>query len=306
MSLNFEPNDDKYMFLSGADDDSIFLFIHGYGSSHQDLVPLAKHINSRGYNCSLLLLTGHGKKAEDMAGLKYADWLNQVREFYKHYKSLFKKIYIIGFSLGATLSLDIAKEENVNGVVAISTFLKPPKFTSVMLSIAKHLGLKYVPRFLQVTSEKTRKEIIYSKQFLVKETLDLIDTVSKIAPSLANIKCPVLFFHSTDDMVSDYWSTANLVNEIASYGTTIVTFRCLSHFLHFDAPLSSWFRVIADFFWHNSSMNLQNPDFMKDAWSHASEELKHWSGILFQLIVGFFSIFGSLIYFSLPDVLEGV
>ena len=106
-------------------------------------------------------------------------------------------------------------------------------------------------------------------------------------------------------MVANYWAVANLAKSITPFGSCLVTFRCLKHFLHFDAPLCSWFDVISSFFWQkDSTINAPDREQIKDARLHASAELRHWSGILFQLIVGFFSIFGALVYFSLPEILN--
>ena len=158
MSKGFTPNDGEYLFLSGPDDAPIFLFIHGYGTAPQDLLPLASYINSQGYNCAVLLLHGHGKEAAAMVGLAYSDWLQQSLDFYEHYRRSFDEVYMVGFSLGATLSLHIATKVDVAGVVAISTFLSPSRLTRNILRAMKTAKLKYAPRFLQVTHKKTKKE----------------------------------------------------------------------------------------------------------------------------------------------------
>jgi carboxylesterase len=300
-----DQNDNDYMFLSGQTNAPLFLFIHGYGSTPDDLIPLASYINSHGYNCALLLLRGHGENSDDLIGLNYLDWLNQARAFYTQYSKQFDEIYLVGFSLGSTLSLQLATEENVAGIVAISTFLEPPDMTEKLLQVLRFVGIKSFSRILQVTHKKTKNEIKYYKKLPVEETYNLISQVSKIIPCLSNIECPIIFFHSIDDLVSDYWTVANLADDLASRGAHLVTFRCLRHFLHFDMPLPSIFKVVSEFFWPSKIDDCKkDSQSMKDAWLHASEELRHWSGIIFQIIVGFFSIFGTLLYFSLPDVLN--
>ena len=301
---NFVANDGEYMFLAGSAEAPLFLFIHGYASAPQDTLPLAQYINEKGYNCALVFLMGHGRNAEAMTGLQYADWVKQSRAFCQYYKRKYKNVYLIGFSLGATLCLHLASEEAFDGVVAISTFIRPPTLARRVLQLAEALGLKRVPRLLQVTHKATKREIVYSKYFLVRETASLIAATSQVTSRIEKVKCPVLFLHSTDDKVSDYWTIASMAKSLAPNNSTLVTFRCLKHFLHFDVPLSSLFPVIEAFFWTDiTDEDPKKCDFIKDALTHASEELRHWSGMVFQLIVGFFSVFGALVYFSLPDVL---
>ena len=43
----FSKNDDDYMLLPNDASDTLFIFIHGYGSSPLDLLPLAKEINKK-------------------------------------------------------------------------------------------------------------------------------------------------------------------------------------------------------------------------------------------------------------------
>lgn len=53
--------------LEQPDSDSVFIFIHGFASGPDDLLPLAKTFYSRGYHCELVILKGHGTdNAEDL------------------------------------------------------------------------------------------------------------------------------------------------------------------------------------------------------------------------------------------------
>jgi carboxylesterase len=100
-------------------------------------LPLVMHINSHGYNCAVLLLRGHGKDGLGLSGLTYADWLQQSIDFCSHYKSSYKKVYVVGFSMGATLSLHVAKDVGVDGVVSIVSYLSPPDIMRKILGLSK-------------------------------------------------------------------------------------------------------------------------------------------------------------------------
>ena len=119
----FIRNENAYMLLKGNNHDSaIFLFIHGYGSSPLDLLPLAKQINSTGYSCALIMLSGHGGSGEDLIGQSYSKWKNDLKKAILHFGKTYNSIYLIGFSLGATLCLDVSdcKKDTVHSNAIMS------------------------------------------------------------------------------------------------------------------------------------------------------------------------------------------
>ena len=300
----FFKNDDDYMLLEGNKMDSIFIFTHGYGSSPLDLLPLAREINNSGYACALMLLKGHGGHGKEIIGIEYSDWKKQLTDAINYYKEKYNNIYLIGFSLGATLSIDVAIDnKNISGIVGISTFIKPSTRTTIaIIKILKFFKIKMLPRMLQVTNKKTINEITYSKTIPLIETELMIDEVKKIAPIQSGVKCKAMFLHSIDDKVSSYEEIINLKN--INENIKIITLRKLKHFIQFDIPQKALSDVINCFLTGKRTSKNDNYQDLKDTYLHMSTEFNHWSLILFKLIVGFFSIFGALVYFSLPDIIQ--
>lgn len=299
---NFIKNDGDYMLLSSSSN-VLFLFVHDYGSSPLDLLPLAQAINKQNYNCALLLLKGHGQTANEIIGINYEDWKEELAVSINYYKTRYETIYIVGFSLGATLAIDFAGslgQEVIKGVVGISTYIKPKNiFLRKFLNIATLLKLKKFPRALQVTDSISKQEIIYSKFLPVKETKLLIEQIQMKNHLFTDIQCPTFLFHSKDDKISDY----DIIAKNANNNIKLITFRVLNHYMQFDIPQQSLGNAIISLLAPEENKVLINEEKVKESFSHISSEANHWSSIIFQLIVGFFSIFGTLVYFSLPDIL---
>ena len=93
------------MDLLNKSSDTIFILIHGFGTSKFDLLPLAHSFYNEGYSCKLVKLKGHEETSWDFQNISLDIWINQVKEIYDLYKKS-KKIYLIGFSLGGTISLE--------------------------------------------------------------------------------------------------------------------------------------------------------------------------------------------------------
>ena len=248
---NFEDTGFIYKHLNGKKEknDILFIFIHGYGSSPLDLLPLSEEINNNGYPCVLLRLKGHGGSGKDIIGVKYSDWKQKINESINTYKKSYSNIYLIGFSIGARLAIDLAKENNfINGVVGISTFIRPPKYTNILLKSLLYLSdlfnLKTIPRIVQSTKETSKNEIYYSKTLPTVETSILIKESKNLQYDTSEFQCKILLFHSTNDSVADYYAISKWAER--NNNAKLITVRCLSHFLQFDIPQKNISAVIME------------------------------------------------------------
>ncbi len=300
---HYYQNDNKNMLLRGKSDENLIIFVHGYGSSPLDLMPLAKQINNDGIACAILLLDGHAENTEALAGKDYNTWLTQITEEVKHYKKTFSNILLVGFSLGATLCIDASQNIVVNGVVGISTFLelKSPLHKFIMTTL-KIMNINRFPRLLQVTKSVTKHELD-SLSFLPRiETEAMIQDAKKlIHKNLVNDN-KILLLHSIDDNVADYEIVRKL--RISNNNIKLITLRGLNHFLQFDIPAHKLSNLIKVFFFQQEGSVKISDDVIRADLENILSEFNHWSGLLFKLIVGFFTIFGALVYFSLPDILQ--
>ena len=107
-----------------------FLFIHG-------IVGTPDHFNSiidivpREYSIYNILLDGHGKKIEDFAKTSMLKWENQIEEICSYLFSKYKKIIIVGHSMGTLFAIDIASrfpkrvEKLFLLAVPLTVFVKP-------------------------------------------------------------------------------------------------------------------------------------------------------------------------------------
>lgn len=295
-------NDDDYMLMSGNNIDCLFLFVHGYGSSPLDLLPLANQINSKGHACALMLLSGHGRDGQDIVGHSYSQWENELLNAIRYYKQTYSNIYLIGFSLGATLCLDVSARGKVSGVIGISTFLDlKSKTAKLVLRACDLLGIKMVPRYLQSTSNKTKSEVDNPKELPTLETKLVLKDARRLLDIKKNIGCDSLLFHSIDDKVSDYSKVREL--RLRHSNLKLITLRGLNHLIQFDIPQPAIGDVILEYFFPSNEGTDDQSQLAKDIFSQISVEFNHWSGLLFKLIGGFFTIFGALVYFSLENIL---
>jgi len=83
---------------------------------------LAEHLASTCFIARTVLLPGHGTRVGDLLVVDHHDWLQSVRYLARQAAVENDNVILGGFSLGATLSLIIAIEEDspVKRVIGIS------------------------------------------------------------------------------------------------------------------------------------------------------------------------------------------
>ncbi|RAV02725.1 carboxylesterase [Paenibacillus sp. YN15] len=101
---------------------TVALLIHGFTGSPSEFRRLGYHLNDLGYTVKAILLPGHGTTPEDMIRTGSRDWWSCVRdEFAVLVREGYDKVIPIGHSMGGLLSLKLAMEEQVPGVVTLAT-----------------------------------------------------------------------------------------------------------------------------------------------------------------------------------------
>ena len=120
-------------FLMGGE--TGVLLIHGFSGIPAEMYLLGKSLQDAGFTVLAPRLTGHGGNAKMLEGTTAENWMDAVRDGYAILKGAVKRIYVVGHSMGGILSLILASEEEVAGVVTIAA----------PITIAKERGISLLP-----------------------------------------------------------------------------------------------------------------------------------------------------------------
>lgn len=279
------------------------MFVHGLGTSAKDMVPLARAFEEVGIAAVCVELDGHDGKVESLEGVTVEAWLDQVRAAVREAKEKHDEVYLVGFSLGATLSLRVAREMKVDGVLCLSTFIEPPKPALLVRLALLAPTLPWIGRRRpRVSALRTRGELDYTKRLPSKTVSMVLDQAPELAQ--VSVDCPVLLVHSVDDPVASYRAVAATVTRVASDRVRLVTLSRLKHFIQFDIPTTALRDLALAHFRQESS----TPDYADPMWlenvKQREDEVRHWANALSLLFFGFFTVFGALAKSTLPDVAD--
>src|SRR5471030_2223436 len=98
------------------------LLLHGFTSVPETVNIVVPRLEALGVPCRVPMLRGHGTRPEDLEGVTYLDWFNDLRRVLDELARDGRQVIVVGQSLGALLALDLAIEvpEKVRGVVSIA------------------------------------------------------------------------------------------------------------------------------------------------------------------------------------------
>ncbi len=99
-----------YTEQSGKENATAIMFIHGFLGNPSDVRLLSEMAIEDGFDVITPLLPGSGTSPEDFKKTYYSQWYNYARDKYLEYRTQYKYFYIVGHSMGGTITLRIAEE----------------------------------------------------------------------------------------------------------------------------------------------------------------------------------------------------
>lgn len=229
--------------LQGNPDECI-LMVHGFTGSSPEMYPLAYELNKQGYTVRSFCLPGHDErtlKALRKAGPK--DWMHAVLDEYKKAKGEFKKVYLLGYSLGGALSVYSTKFQSVDALLLVEPCMRPTDKNQWLAPMIKWLPIKFQWEMSDLHyPENTERFLRGTTGFYVKSAADLL-TVSKHARKQGkDVSCPLFVcFASKDTSVTKQ----DILNLLEDAPTNIKTFKIYEGNTH-HLPLEPERRLLAE------------------------------------------------------------
>ena len=189
-------HDARPEFLEGSNKIGV-LVIHGFTGSTQSMRDVAYKLHEQGYTINMPCLKGHGTTPEDMETTGYKDWIQSVEDAYNEIRPKVEKLFLLGLSMGGTLSLYNAINKNLDGVISVNGSVDIPDFKRISEN-------PETPRFFAGIGSDVKKpgviEWAYDK-IPKKSTKEIVLLNKLVKDDLDKIHCPILIFKSPEDHV---------------------------------------------------------------------------------------------------------
>lgn len=217
--------DNKTFFMDGGE--SGILFVHGFTGNPEEMKPMARYFNDKGYTCLGIRLKGHCTTPEDMACCSDVDWLMDVTGGYTLLRRECKRVFVCGISLGGSLGLYLAENYGVDGLVCMST----PIFVYYNGVLP---AVKVVKHFKKYIASRPANKVwtIFSPGYdkiPVSSVDSLYRIVRNVKRRIDKVKCPVLVIQSHGDRIVRPKSAQFIYNNISSIDKTLLWLEKSSH-----------------------------------------------------------------------------
>ena len=208
--------------------DCIVIFIHGFMGSPDQFEDLAEAVHKIGCAHMSVLLPGHGASVKEFARFGIKDWQRHVQKEINKVKHEYKKIFLVGHSMGGLLALNasLIKGSNISGVVLISTPLKinwlHPKFLWLKLC------LELFPKDNEIKAAYIKAKSIGNSELLlypltIKPIFSFFKLTRQTGKRLPGISVPVYMFHSKNDETVSFKSAGLLYKGLRNTKRTAIT-----------------------------------------------------------------------------------
>ena len=202
----------------------IALLVHGYMGTPFEMEPFRAPLEELGALPRLVTLPGHAASLQEFRGKMYKDWIAHLEGEYLKARAEAERVLLVGYSLGGSLSLDIATRHRPDGVVTISSPVFPPR---TMPRQARDWAMLLLPvlRFFikEVPMRPGRPE---SREIAPWQGLEgmafppqiysLYRGVTGVRKRLAQVSCPLLVVHDARDRLVNPENALGIAARVSS------------------------------------------------------------------------------------------
>jgi len=219
--------------------DRAVIFIHGFMGSPNQFTDLADAVYDNGCSCTSILLPGHGVSTGEFVKFGISDWECHLQNEIDRVKHDYKEIFLVGHSMGGLLALNasLIKENNISGVVLISTPLKINMLNlkSIwqkirLLTFSKNHEIKS----MYLKSNGISKLKIFTYPSIISPFVNFYKLVKKTKKRLSEVFVPVLIFQSKNDETASYKSAKLFHESLCNTQRTAFSLEKSWHAFYYD------------------------------------------------------------------------
>lgn len=244
------------------------LLVHGLTSSTQEMEELASYLHSKGYTVLAPLLKGHNTSIKDLSKTTWHDWYSSVKKDFDFLNKNCSKIYVIGLSIGATLSLHLAANNNnkIKGLVLLAPaiFYASPlaKFTPILKYFKKYSikdYSRYYPgrkeAFFDIADEKALRGRTAYKQVPLASMASALKLIKIAKKEIKRINIPTLIIHSKKDNTTKPESSQFIYDNLRIMEKRIIYIQNSGHVIILDFDKKRIFKEICNFILETEKKN---------------------------------------------------
>lgn len=212
------------------DSDKCIIFVHGFPSCPRSFKYVAPLAEKAGYDVYAPLLPGFGTTNEDFIKSNFSQWFVYLCGFYLEMKRRHEKVYVVGLSLGGSLTLKLAEKYSGTHLApdGIAIVAAPVLLNSLSHGMIKTWllysirSLSWFVKFIDNKSESWKEMedghahwMGYQGSF-PRQAYSIKMAVEKVRLDLNKISVPVIAFQAPEDRTVNYKNFHYIEKKISS------------------------------------------------------------------------------------------
>lgn len=177
------------------------LILHGFTGSLDTVRPLIAPVEALGLPWRMPALRGHGTRYEDLAGVKYRDWVTDAEAALDDLLTECDRVVVVGLSMGGlvALTLGIERATAIAGLVLLAPALRFADPLTMLTPLLKLLFPYWdAPSSFQDKQLEAARSTNY-KKFPTATFSQLLDFASEVERKLPLVRVPVVAFFTRRD-----------------------------------------------------------------------------------------------------------
>lgn len=239
-------------FFPGSREVGILL-VHGFTGAPKEMRWMGEYLHrERGLTCLGVRLAGHATRPEDMIRSTYSDWMLSVEDGFNLLSGMAQHIYLCGLSMGGVLSLRMAAELPVHGVVAMSAPFKLKEdwrlnYIDTLARFRPYMPKSKDPPGTGWYDKAGWDGHISYPQNPLRSVGQLNRLLAEMQAALPRVQAPTLLIHSRDDRYVDPNGMPEIYQRLGTARKEMRWIEGSGHVITRDAQRQQVFEMAAEF-----------------------------------------------------------
>lgn len=216
-----------------------YLLIHGFGGNIEELSPLALQLREEGNEVRCPQLKGHTGVRNDLKGVRYQDWISSAEESLKELLATCETVYIVGFSMGGLIGINLASRHQIGGMVTLNTPIYYWDAKRILSNI-----------FLDIRKKDFKNLRLYFRScnaFPLSALLNFRMLLNETKPLIKEVRCPVFIAQALEDDTVRKSSGIYLYENIVSQKKALKFYENSGHLILWSEIASQVIQDIRNF-----------------------------------------------------------
>jgi carboxylesterase len=176
------------------------VLVHGFTGTPKEMRWMGDYLASQGHTVLGIRLVGHATTPKDILRTTWEDWLTSVEDGLHLLRPMTTHLYLIGLSMGGSLSLLAAARYPVDGVVTMSAPLAlPPDWRMRYLNLLSYFLPDLDKGQPDWHNPEAAADHVDYPRYPTRGVVEMIKLLDVLRNEITQIRVPALLIHSRQD-----------------------------------------------------------------------------------------------------------